>query len=306
MKSVQSEILVNRIKTFLLFAVFFAFVLLLLTGLFYLFTGTINPVAIGLGGVATLVFMVGYYFFASKIALALNNAQPISRPDAPDLYDMVEALCKDINMPMPKVYWMPNEMQLNAFATGRNVNNGHIVFTRGILETLEPEELRGVAAHELAHVRNEDIKIMTMAAALATVIGLAVSVASNALWFSDRRNLNPIVMIVALVALSVLAPLAAALIQSSISRNREALADASAVQYTRNPQGLRNALVKIAGGGSQVSTAKEATAHMFFNNPLPLRTNTGRPSAMAKLFSTHPPIDERITRLSRYENGLGA
>lgn len=304
MKSLQSEILVNRMKTFGLFFLFGLLTLGIMAGLMYLLTGGINPVTLAIGAGAALVFMVGYYFFASKIALALNKAVPISSADAPELYDMIKDLTTEIGMPMPKVYIMNEEMQLNAFATGRNEHDGHIAFTRGILETLDYEQLRGVAAHELAHVKNEDIKIMTMAAAIATVIGLFVSMASNVLWFSDRRNLNPIVMIIALVALSIFAPLAAGLIQSSISRNREALADASAVKYTRDPRGLREALTRISGSGSQVSTAKEATAHMFFNNPLPLRTSSGKPSMMQKLFSTHPPIEDRINRLANFEDDI--
>lgn len=296
MKSVKSEIFLNRVKTSLLFVVFIAFMIVVLAAVLYLFTGSMNPRALGIGVLIALAVMLGYYFLSSKVALSLNKAREVSRQDAPDLYNMVEALARQIDMPMPKVYIMDHEMQMNAFATGRGPKDGHIAFTRGILEGLTYEELKGVAAHELAHVRNEDIKIMTLAAGLAMIIGSVVSIASHAIWFRDKRSVNPLVMIIGLVVLSILAPLAAGLVQASISRNREALADASAVEHTSNPAGLMNALRKISGG-SQVSTAKEATAHMFFSNPL---SKTGSKQMLNKLFSTHPPIEDRIRKLDSY------
>lgn len=292
---ITSTIRKNRLKTYLLFAGFLLFVAGIIALFLYLFTGGINPVILAGSMVVVGIAMVGYYFLASKVALSLNHAQEVDAQSAPELYALVQSVVQQMDMPMPRVYIMPNEPELNAFATGRNVNNGHICFTAGILNRLNREELEGVVAHELSHVKNEDIKIMTLAAGLAAVLGVIVSIGSHALFFSDRRNMNPLVLMVVMIALSVTAPLAAALIQTSISRKREALADATAAHYTQNPRGLASALHSISNQGSMVTSAKESTAHLFFSNPF--RGNRGM--LLKKMFSTHPPIEERIDALNR-------
>lgn len=186
------------------------------------------------------------------------------------------------------------------------MTHGHVVVTQGLLKTMNREELSGVIAHELSHLRNGDIRVMTMAAALAMIIGLISNIALRMSIFSGGRNNNnnggpaAIIGLVALLLVAILAPLSAVVIQSAISRKRESLADASAVELTRNPIGLESALTKISQGGSVVSTAKDQRAHMFFSDPITKLRKGKKQRLMERLFSTHPPLDERIDLLRTY------
>ncbi len=228
------------------------------------------------------------YWFSDKIVLKMYKAQEVSRADAPELYEMVRRLTHKAELPMPRVYII-NQPQPNAFATGRNPEHAAIAVTTGIMKVLSAEELEGVVAHELAHVKHRDILIGTVAATLAGAITYLAHMAQWALIFGGRddEDSNPLVAI----AMMIVAPIAAMLIQMAISRSREYAADAGGAKIAGNPRYLASALRKLDTASQQIPMkAEPATAHMFIVNPL-----SGK--SMAKLFSTHPPMQERIARL---------
>ncbi|TNF53811.1 zinc metalloprotease HtpX [bacterium] len=228
------------------------------------------------------------YWFSDKIVLKMYRAQEASRGDAPELYSLVQRLTQKAGLPMPKVYII-NQAQPNAFATGRNPNHAAVAVTTGIMRLLSVEELEGVIGHELAHIKHRDILIGTVAATIAGAISYLAFVAKWALIFGGRddEDGNPL----AAIAMMILAPIAAMLIQMAISRSREYAADAGGSRIAGNPHHLANALKKLHMTSQQIPLqAQPATAHMFIVNPL-----SG--SAMMKLFSTHPPVEERVARL---------
>jgi heat shock protein HtpX len=230
------------------------------------------------------------YWFSDKIVLAMYRARQVTQAEAPDVYRIVTKLTQQANMPMPKVYIIP-EHTPNAFATGRNPNHAAVAVTEGILRLLSYEELEGVLAHELAHVRNRDILLSTIVAVIAGTISMLASMARWAAMFGgyrdERSGGNPIVFI----AMAIVAPIAAMLIQLAISRAREYEADATGAHICGNPQALANALKKLHLGVQKLPMeANPATAHMFIVSPL-----TG--SGFLSLFSTHPPMEKRIARL---------
>lgn len=229
----------------------------------------------------------GGYWFSDKIVLAMYRAQPIDEAEAPRLYGMVRKLTQNAGMPMPKVYIIPAD-QPNAFATGRDPNHAAVAVTEGIMRILTEDELEGVLAHELAHVRHRDILIGTIA---ATMAGAIMMLSRFAIFFGGRDDddRNPLVALIALIV----APIAAMLIQLAISRSREYGADAGGAEISGKPWALANALRKLEQGKEAVAMdANPATAHMFIVNPFSA-------GGMASLFSTHPPIPERIARLER-------
>ncbi len=238
------------------------------------------------------------YFYSDKIALAVSGAIRIEKKDAPELMRLVENLSITAGIPQPKVYLI-DDTAPNAFATGRDPAHASIAVTRGLLEKLNKTELEGVIAHELSHVTNYDIRLTSMVVVLVGVIALVSDFFMRSLWFGgrDRDNDNNsgggngIVMIIGIV-LAILAPLAATLIQLAISRKREFLADASGALLTRYPEGLASALEKIAADTEPLEVANKATAHMYFENPL--KDYSGK---MNNLFSTHPPVEERVKAL---------
>ena len=233
------------------------------------------------------VLMNGFsYWFSSSIVLRMHGAEPIDRSDAPELYDMVDRLRQNANLPMPKVAIIPSD-QPNAFATGRNPDHAVVAVTRGLLNLLDRDELAGVIAHELAHIENRDILTSTIAATLAAGVTLLARFGI----FFDRGDRNG--MITSLLML-ILAPLAAILIQSAISRSREYAADRDGAQIAQSPYGLARALRRIESAATQqpMHTASESTSHMFIINPF-----SGGLSGLKSLFSTHPPTEERIQRL---------
>ncbi|WP_420239704.1 zinc metalloprotease HtpX [Telmatobacter bradus] len=241
------------------------------------------------------------YFFSDKIALRMSGAQPASREELPRVYAAVERLTAKAQIPMPKIYVLPTSSP-NAFATGRNPSHASVAVTAGILNVLNDEELEGVLAHELGHVRNRDILTSSIAATLAGAISM---LGRMAFWFGgmmgggNRRNREGGGMGALLMML--LAPLAAMMIQLWISRTREYAADASAAQLTGNPQALASALEKISGISRQIPmTASPSTAHMYIIMP----RLSG--ASFANLFSTHPPIQKRIERLIGRESVHGA
>jgi len=240
-------------------------------------------------GVAFIYALI-QYFAAGKLAVAMSGATEIEKRDNPRLYRIVENLTITTGMPMPKVYIIEDPAP-NAFATGRNPEHAIVAATTGILEIMDDRELGAVMAHEISHVRNYDIRVSMIAFGLVSAIGILSDIALRMFFFSDRRdsNSNPIVMIIGIV-LIILAPIIAALIQMAVSRQREYLADASGVMATRDSEGLANALEKLKQYGRPMQRQNTASAHLFFNNPL-------KPGFFSNLFSTHPPLDERIARL---------
>jgi heat shock protein HtpX len=232
----------------------------------------------------------GSYFFSDKIALRMYRAQPIAREEAPRLYGILEFLCSRGNLPMPKVYRIP-EASPNAFATGRNPQNASVAVTEGALRLLNEDELQGVLAHELAHVKNRDILISSIAATLAGIIMWIANMARFAAFFGggrDRENGGG--ALTGLVTI-IVAPIAALLIQMWISRTREYQADAGGAEMAGNPHGLAAALQKLENYAKQLPMeASPSTAHMFIMHPF-----SG--SALFNLFSTHPPTRKRIARL---------
>ena len=236
------------------------------------------------------------YWNSDKLALRAHNAHEVDERSAPELYGMVRDLAARANLPMPRVYLI-DEDQPNAFATGRNPQNAAVAATTGIMRTLTYDELAGVMAHELAHIKNHDTLTMTIT---ATMAGAISTIASFGMFFGGRDNRpNPIVQI----ALAILAPLAASIIQMAISRSREYEADRLGGEICGDPAALAEALAKIAGGVAHIpnetAEAKPATAHMFIINPL-----SGR--GMDSLFSTHPDTGNRIAALMEQARAMGA
>ncbi len=234
------------------------------------------------------------YFFSDKIVLRMYRAQQVTEAEAPALYRIVRQLSQKAGMPMPKVYIIPDESP-NAFATGRNPNHAAVAATQGILRILSEEELAGVMAHELAHVRHRDILIGTVA---ATIAGAISYLAQMAFFFGGRSDDdeggNPVVALL----MMILAPIAAMLIQMAISRSREYAADAGGAQLQGNPRALANALRKLHSGAQAIPMhATPATSHMMIVSPL-----SG--GSMMRLFSTHPPVEERIARLEAMASGI--
>ena len=276
----------NGLKTAALFGVLWA-VLLGLGGLIGLSTRSSAPIVImALVGVATTAYG---YWNSDKIAIRSMAAYPVTEAQAPQLYQIVRELSVRANQPMPRIYLSPT-MNPDAFATGRNPKNAAVCCTEGILQLLDARELRGVLGHELTHVYNRDILTSSVAAAVAGVI---TSVGQMLLFFGgDRRNSNPLAML----AMALLAPFAASLIQLAISRTREYDADEDGSQLTGDPLALASALRKIEQGVRIVPLPQDQklvnTSHLMIANPF-------RGGAMTKLFATHPPMRERIARLER-------
>jgi heat shock protein HtpX len=238
------------------------------------------------------------YWFSDKLVLRMYSAQEVSEAEAPMLYGVTRDLATRMNMPMPRVYIIPSEAP-NAFATGRNPNHAAVAATEGILRLLTREELMGVMAHELGHVGNRDILIGTIAATMAGAISMLAHMAQWAMIFGGggRRDREGGGGLIGSLAMIILAPLAAALIQMAISRSREYQADASGAHISGNPLALASALRKLQTGSQRVPLdANPATAHMFIVNPL-------RGGGIVNLFSTHPPLEDRIARLERMAYG---
>jgi len=244
------------------------------------------------------VMNVGMYWFSDKIVLRMYNAQPVTEAEAPEIYAIVHTLVQRAGMPMPKVYVIPDETP-NAFATGRNPEHAVVAVTHGITRLLSREELTGVIAHELAHIKHRDMLTGTIVATIAGAISMLAQMAQWAMIFGggrrdDDEGGSPIVAIV----MMIVAPIAAMMVQMAISRTREFEADKGGATIAGSPSGLSNALLKLEQGSKLIPMhdAKPATAHMFIVNPL-----TG--GGLMKLFSTHPPIAERVQRLNDMARG---
>ena len=246
--------------------------------------------------VFALVMNLGSYWFSDKIVLAMYRAKPLNEAEAPQVYRVVREIAQRDQIPMPKLFWLPTATA-NAFATGRNPKHASVAVTSGLLDLMTEEELKGVLAHELSHVKNRDTLVMSIAAAVAGAISMIASWARWGLMAggrsrNDDRRGGGALQLVELILVAILAPLAAMLIQLAISRTREYGADESGARLTGNPDGLASALQKLdaAARAHPLPDANPATAHLFIVNPLSVGTIT-------KLFSTHPPIEERVKRL---------
>lgn len=268
------------------------------TVLLALLTGLILAIGQYVGGSQGIVLAFAFaavmnfsaYWFSDKLVLRMYSAQPVEEADAPELYGIVRSLTQRNQMPMPKVYIIPTDTP-NAFATGRNPQNAAVAVTQGIMRILRPEELEGVLAHELAHVRNRDTLTSTVAATLAGAVMMIANIARWSAIFGGGQRDDDRGGIVGLLAMTILAPIAATLIQLAISRSREFEADATGARMTQNPFGLAAALEKLEQANERAPMpANPQTAHLFIVNPL-----SG--ASFARLFSTHPPIGERIERL---------
>lgn len=285
----------NIHRTWLLFVVFFAVVV----GIGYVFSLAYNDQSFIIFAIIfTVVYSFISYYSSASIALALARAAQIEQKDNPALWHVVENLSITAGLPMPKVYIAP-EMQINAFATGRDPQHAAVAVTRGALERLNKSELEGVIAHELSHVGNRDILVSTVAGILAGIISLIADIFLRSLFWGGMggrrgsRDEGGELFFIFAIILSILAPIGTMLIQLAISRRREALADASGVLITRYPEGLISALRKIEADNVPMKTAKDSTAHLWIDNPF----KGNQVSWWHKLFMTHPPIEERIKAL---------
>src|SRR3990167_7933681 len=295
MAIVYDHISENKQKTALLLGAFFV----LIIGLGFVFSqayGSPEILYIAVG--FSICYALISYYFSANITLSLSRAHAVDRSVTPELYQVIENLCITAGLPTPKIYII-EDTAINAFATGRNPQNAVIVFTTGILQKLNKTELEGVAAHELSHIGNYDIRLMTL---VVVLVGLLTLLADFFLRFSfhtrggrSRNNQAQLIFMVAGIALALLSPIIASIIQLAISRKREFLADSSGILLTRYPEGLASALEKISLDTEPLEAANKATAHLYIANPLRNRHNGI--GWFAGLFNTHPPIEERVRRL---------
>lgn len=278
----------NAIKTVFLMSLMMA--LFLLVG--YAIGGN-SGMTIAL--IFSIIMNFGSYWFSDKIVLSMYRAKQITRAEAPKFYDMIERLAQSANLPMPKVYII-NDPTPNAFATGRNPQNAAVAATTGILQALNDEEIAGVMAHELAHIKNRDILISTIAATLVGTISYIAHMAGWLAMFGRSNDENSGSGIGGLL-LIILSPIIATMLQLAISRSREYMADEGGARISRNPLALASALAKISRANQvhHMKNVEPATAHMFIVSPLF--------GGIGKLFSTHPPIEERIKRLQKLAAG---
>jgi len=255
----------------------------------------IVPIAVGIA----LISVWGSYYGSDKLVLTMTGAKLIQESDNPKLFDLIQEVTIASGLPMPKVAVVIDSAP-NAFATGRNPEHALIAFTTGILDAMDRDQLQGVIAHEMAHVANRDTLVSAVAATTAGAIAIVSDMLTRMMFFGGGRDRNregggnPLALVISLVIL-ILAPLAAVMLKSAISRKRESLADATAVSFTRNPAGLRSALEVLAADSTVVRQRSTAVAHIWIESPLDSKS-------VSKMFSTHPPIAERIAVLKSMES----
>ncbi|OGH23954.1 MAG: zinc metalloprotease HtpX [Candidatus Levybacteria bacterium RIFCSPHIGHO2_02_FULL_42_12] len=294
--NVYSHITSNKIKTYVVIGMFMVFA----TGFAYVwgkaFTDDFSILALtGFALIFSGLMSFGSYYYSDKMILSMSSAHKIKRGDNPRLYKTVENLCIGSGLPLPAIYTI-NDTALNAFATGRDPNHAVICVTTGLLEKLSNSELEGVIAHELSHIGNYDIRLMSIVVILVGVVALLADIFLRSIWYSggrkSRNSQASTVFLLVGIALAIISPLIASLIHLAISRKREFLADASAALLTRYPEGLASALEKIGKDREPLEAANNATAHLYIANPL--IDKRGIHNWFAGLFNTHPPISERI------------
>src|SRR3990170_3604383 len=295
--NLYTQIAQNRRRSFFLF--FFTFLVIILLGyVFGAYQGD-SFVGAGLAFVFSLAYAGTAYFFSDRIVLAISGAKPIEKKDNPYLFRIVENLCIGAGLPLPKIY-VVEEAALNAFATGRDPQHSVVAVTRGLLENLEDEELEGVIAHELSHIRNFDIRVMTLAAVLAGSLVMIADIFLRSMRYSrgsrGRGRVSGVLFLIGL-ALAILAPIFAQLLKLAISRQREFLADSSGALLTRYPEGLAKALEKISHDPTPMRRATSTTAHLWFDDPFESEGQKKKTPWYHKIFMTHPPIGERVKAL---------
>ena len=285
----------NVRKTWVLLTGFFVFII----GIGYLFSYLLNnSFILIISVILSTVMSFGSYWYSDKIVLKMARARPLEKKENPELYRIVENLSLTAGLPMPKIYII-DEKQPNAFATGRDPKHAVVAVTRGLLEKLDRVELEGVISHEISHIKNKDILLSTIVVILVGLVALLSDFFLRvSFWGGIRRDSRDssggsVLMILGIIA-AILAPLAATLLQLAISRKREFLADASGALLTRYPEGLARALEKISQDSTPLKSANNATAHLYFQNPFKGKEKT---SWVARLFMTHPPVEERIKAL---------
>lgn len=285
----------NKRKTIFLLFVFALLMWLVANAAITYFGGSgaaIVPVAVGFALLTTW----WSYYSSDKLVIRMTGAQILQESDNPKLFALVQEVCLASGLQVPKIAVVIDDAP-NAFATGRNPEHAVIAFTTGILDVMDRDELQGVIAHEMAHVANRDTLVAAVAATTAGAIAIVCDMLLRMMWFGGRRdrdsNANPVTIVISLVVM-ILAPLAALLLKAAISRKRESLADATAVDFTRNPAGLRKALEILAHDSTVVAQRSNAVAHIWIESPLDTKS-------VSRLFATHPPIEERIATLRALE-----
>jgi heat shock protein HtpX len=287
----------NKVNT----VVIIAFFLLIIGGLGALAGYIYNsPTIVIFTLVGAIAYAIFQYFFASRQTLAISGGHEIEKRDNPRLYRIVENLAITTGMPMPKVYLIDDPAP-NAFATGRDPQHASVAATTGLLDILTDSELEGVMAHEMGHVRNYDIRVSMIVFGLVVAVGFLADMFLRMAWFGggNRNNNsggNPVVLVFGIVAM-VMAPLLASLVQLAVSRQREYLADATGALTTRHPDALASALLKLQAYGRPMRRQNSSMAHLWIADPL-------KPGAVARLFATHPPIEERVARLRTIGGGF--
>ncbi len=283
----------NNRKTF--FLIFFFIILVLLLGWLFDYLLNYGSVGIVLALIIAVSMSLSGYYKGDKIVLKISKAKPASKKEYPYLVNIVEALALGDGLPTPNIYVLPDD-SINAFATGRDPKHASIAITKGALKKLNRQEIEGVLGHEMSHIKNYDIKLMTVVSTLVGVVAVMSDLALRWVWYGglkkDENNSGGLYLIVMLFGLLLIAlsPLIAQIIQLAVSRKREYLADADSALLTHNPKGLISALKKIKVENMPMKHATTATAHMYIANPLPKK-------AIYNLFRTHPPIDDRIKAL---------
>jgi heat shock protein HtpX len=293
------QIAANKRKTFLL--IFGFVVLLALVGLAFNYLLSGGVVGIVIVAVIVIVSSTVSYFNSDKAALAISHAKPADPHQYARLYNLIEGLCIASGLPKPRLYII-EDVAPNAFATGRNPKHAAIAVTTGLLEKMNRVELEAVLAHELSHIRNYDILVMTLTVTMVGIIALLSDFFLRFMFFGgssdDDNGNNPLAIVFMIFGfiLLIFAPIIAYVMQSAVSRKREFLADASGVQLTRYPPGLISALEKLKGDNTVIHSASKATAHLWIEEPLEKETRKGQ-NRLNHLFDTHPPLDERIRAL---------
>ena len=288
LSNMYSAISQNKRNTIIIMTVF-----VIIIGVLGIFVGMyFNSYSLSITiAMCALLYALLQYFIAGKLAMAMTGAQQIEKKDAPELWRVVENLAITAGMPMPKVYIIQDPAP-NAFATGRDPKHAIVGATTGLLDIMDKRELEAVIAHEMSHVRNYDIRVSMIAFGLVSAIGLIADIVLRSMFYGGNnrdRNMHPVILVVGLIVV-ILAPILATITQLAISRQREYLADASGALLTRDSEGLASALEKLKTYGRPMQKQSSSTANLFMNNPL-------KPSKLSKLFSTHPPLDDRIARL---------
>ena len=281
----------NIAKTYVLMSTFLVMVIAISYAISW-YVG--SPFILYIGAAIAIFTSIGSYWFSDKIVLRMTNARPVTKEQAPELYNIVENLSITAGLPMPRVY-IVDDPSPNAFATGRDPEHAVVAATTGLLQILNRSELEGVMAHELAHVGNRDMLVMTVAVVLAGFVAIIADFFTRMLIFGNGRDRHPLFLILGIVGI-ILAPIAAKLIQLAISRKREYLADATGALLTRYPEGLASALEKISTNAQPMRKASHATAHLFIADPF-REKKAGIGQKIGALFQTHPPATDRIARL---------